>query len=198
MDFEKEAMETDKEVKAIVEAFSSGIDVTEMLNGVNTEEKVNGWIWSIRPYEMDYEGFFPIVPIVDFFHLDDDIFDYYDVNFFQDASDWHKLWTMNKMSPTRDRYDEFVSLERFKIDDLTLSVEVSSHGQYGLFFHNLNVFKTDACVIDHYKNKIYSSTWNKLLPKEGHFVCDGEKIISHSDTELLEFFELYIAPKLPK
>jgi hypothetical protein len=184
------------QVKAIAETFATGKDVTEMLNGVNTQEKINGWIHSIEPYPLDSEDFFLIVPIVNFFHLDDDIFDYYDVDFFQDASDWHKLWTMNKMSPSIDMYDNFVCLDRFKIDEVIMSVEVSSHGQGGLFYHDLNIFKSDAGVIDHYKNKIYFPPWNKLLPKEGHFLCDGKKIISHSNGELLKLFNKYIATKL--
>jgi hypothetical protein len=66
----------------------------------------------------------------------------------------------------------------------------------GLFFHNLGVFKSEADVIKHYKNLIYDTPSTSLTPIEGNFISDGEKIISHSDAELVKFYDRYIKPRL--
>jgi hypothetical protein len=54
----------------------------------------------------------------------------------------------------------------------------------------------EAALIEHYKNMMYDPVGNRLTPIEGHFISDGEKIISHSEFELLKFYDRYIEPRL--
>ena len=68
----------------------------------------------------------------------------------------------------------------------------------GLFFDNLCIFKSEAGLIEHYKSLIYDVPTTWLTPVEGYFLSDGEKIISHSDAELVKFYDRYITPRLSK
>lgn len=197
MEWEEEARQAGDEIKAIIKAFNAGKDVSEMLKQVNVGERVNTWMRCLEPFPIDND-YYLIIPIVEYFHYHEDLLDYHDRDFFRGNTDANKVHTVNSMAPSKDMYDSFTCLERCKIDGATLSVEVNSHGMNGLFFNNLGVFKCEAGVIEHYKGLTYDipSIW--LTPVEGYFISDGEKIISHSDAELVMFYDRYITPRLSK
>lgn len=197
MEWEEEARQADEEIKAVIKAFNAGKDVSEMLKRINVDERVNTWMYCLEPFVID-DDYYLIIPIVEYFHYHEDLLDYHDRDFYKGDTDASKVNTVNGMTPSKDMYESFTCLERCEIDGATLSVEVDSHGMNGLFFHNLGVFKSEAGVIEHYKGLTYDipSIW--LTPVEGYFISDGEKIISHSDAELVKFYDRYITPRLSK
>ncbi len=197
MEWEEEARHADEEIKAVIKAFNAGKDVSEMLKRVNVEERVNTWMYCLEPFVID-DDYYLIIPIVEYFHYHEDLLDYHDRDFYKGDTDASKVNTVNGMTPSKDMYESFTCLERCEIDGATLSVEVDSHGMNGLFFHNLCIFKSEAGLIEHYKSLIYDVPTTCLTPVEGYFLSDGEKIISHSDAELVKFYDRYITPRLSK
>jgi hypothetical protein len=166
-----------------------------MLKRINVDERVNTWMYCFQPFQMIPNYSF-LIPIVEYFHYHEDLLDYHDRDFYQGDSDASKVNTVNGMTPSMDMYESFTCIERCAIDEVTLSVKVESHGMNGLFFDNLCIFKSEACLIEHYKSLIYDVPTTCLTPVEGYFLSDGEKIISHSDAELVKFYDRYIKPRL--
>lgn len=195
MDWEEDARKTDRKIKAIIEAFALGQEPSEMLNRVNVEDKVNTWMHCLEPFQID-DDYYLLIPIINYFHFGEDLLDYHERDFLQGKSDREKVLTVNKMSPSKEEYESYTCIERSQTDGAILSVEVNSHGQNGLHFDKLSVFKSEAALIDHYKNMMYDPVGNQLTPIEGHFITDGEKIISHSELDLIKFFDRYIEPRL--
>ena len=195
MDWEEDARKTDREIKAIIEAFALGQDTSEMLDRVNVEDKVNTWMHCLEPFEID-DDYYLLIPIINYFRFGEDLLDYHERDFFQGKSDRDKILTVNNMSPSKDEYESYTCIERSQTDGAILSVEVNSHGPNGLYFDKLSVFKSEAALIDHYKNMMYDPVGNRLTPIEGHFISDGEKIISHSELDLIKFHDRYIEPRL--
>ena len=143
-----------------------------------------------------YLTYYLLIPIINYFRFGEDLLDYHERDFFQGKSDRDKVLTVNNMSPSKEEYESYTCIERSQTDGAILSVEVNSHGQNGLYFDKLSVFKSEAALIDHYKNMMYDPVGNQLTPIEGHFITDGEKIISHSELDLIKFFDRYIEPRL--
>jgi hypothetical protein len=197
MEWEEEARQADEEIKAVIKAFNAGKDVSEMLKRINVDERVNTWMYCFQPFQMIPNYSF-LIPIVEYFHYHEDLLDYHDRDFYPGDTDANKVNTVNGMSPSKDMYESFTCIERCEIDEATLSVKVDSHGMNGLFFHNLCIFKSEAGLIEHYKSLIYDIPRTCLTPVEGYFLSDGEKIISHSDAELVKFYDRYITPRLSK
>jgi hypothetical protein len=197
MEWEEEARQADEEIKAVIEAFNAGKDVSEMLKRINVDERVNTWMYCFQPFQMIPNYSF-LIPIVEYFHYHEDLLDYHDRDFYQADTDAGKVNTVNGMTPSKDMYESFTCIERCAIDEVTLSVKVESHGMNGLFFDNLCIFKSEAGLIEHYKSLIYDVPTTCLTPVEGYFLSDGEKIISHSDAELVKFYDRYITPRLKK
>ena len=197
MEWEEEATQADEEIKAVIKAFNEGKDVSEMLKRINVDERVNTWMYCFQPFQMIPNYSF-LIPIVEYFHYYEDLLDYHDRDFYQADTDAGKVNTVNGMTPSKDMYESFTCIERCAIDEVTLSVKVESHGMNGLFFDNLCIFKSEAGLIEHYKSLIYDVPTTCLTPVEGYFLSDGEKIISHSDAELVKFYDRYITPRLSK
>jgi hypothetical protein len=197
MEWEEEATQADEEIKAVIKAFNEGKDVSEMLKRINVDERVNTWMYCFQPFQMIPNYSF-LIPIVEYFHYHEDLLDYHDRDFYQADTDAGKVNTVNGMTPSKDMYESFTCIERCAIDEVTLSVKVESHGMNGLFFDNLCIFKSEAGLIEHYKSLIYDVPTTCLTPVEGYFLSDGEKIISHSDAELVKFYDRYITPRLSK
>ena len=195
MEWEEEARQADEEIEAVIKAFNAGKDVSEMLKRINVDERVNTWMYCLEPFVIDAD-YYLIIPIVEYFHYHEDLLDYHDRDFYPGDTDANKVNTVNGMSPSKDMYESFTCLERREIDGATLSVEVDSHGMNGLFFDNLCIFKSEAGLIEHYKSLIYDTPSTSLTPIEGNFISDGEKIISHSDAELVSLYDRYIKPRL--
>jgi hypothetical protein len=197
MEWEEEATQVDEEIKAVIKAFNEGKDVSEMLKRINVDERVNTWMYCFQPFQMIPNYSF-LLPIVEYFHYHEDLLDYHDRDFYQADTDAGKVNTVNGMTPSKDMYESFTCIERCAIDEVTLSVKVESHGMNGLFFDNLCIFKSEAGLIEHYKSLIYDVPTTWLTPVEGYFLSDGEKIISHSDAELVKFYDRYITPRLKR
>ena len=197
MEWEEEARQADEEIKAVIKAFNAGKDVSEMLKRINVDERVNTWMYCFQPFQMIPNYSF-LIPIVEYFHYHEDLLDYHDRDFYQADTDAGKVNTVNGMTPSKDMYESFTCIERCAIDEVTLSVKVESHGMNGLFFDNLCIFKSEAGLIEHYKSLIYDVPTTCLTPVEGYFLSDGEKIISHSDAELVKFYDRYITPRLKR
>lgn len=197
MEWEEEARQADEEIKAVIKAFNEGKDVSEMLKRINVDERVNTWMYCFQPFQMIPNYSF-LIPIVEYFHYHEDLLEYHDRDFYRGDTDANKVHTVNGMSPSKDMYEDFTCIERCEIDEVTLSVKVESHGMNGLFFDNLCIFKSEAGLIEHYKSLIYDVPTTWLTPVEGYFLSDGEKIISHSDAELVKFYDRYLKPRLKK
>jgi len=98
--------------------------------------------------------------------VDEDLLDYYDPDYIQQNTDWHKLWTLSDMASKIDSL-ECTSIYHLERDGLIISVEANLHGQNGLYFDNLRVFEPIDGLFSHYceeGNFIYTDLSPSLVP----------------------------------
>jgi len=156
-------------------------DFSFILSGINKGDAVNQWVYNDEPFSHDYDIFY-LFPQRDFFHLDGDILDYYDKDYLEQNTDWHRLWTLSDMG-SRIEYDQCTCVEHMLMNGVTVTVEVNQHGQNGLYFHNLKLFKSLDEMISFYRNQDMLVFMNK-------------KFHSHSDDELLALYNKHITSRL--
>lgn len=114
--------------------------------------------------------------------MDEDLLDYYVPDYFQQNTDWHKLWTLSDMASKIDSL-ECTSTYHLERDGLIISVEANLHGQNGLYFDNLRVFESIDGLFSHYC-------------EEGNFIYRDKKIYSHNEQDLLALYKAHIEPRL--
>ena len=153
-------------------------DFSFIMAGINMGDNVNHWVYEKYPDKDDVDIFY-LFPQREFFHLDEDLLDYYDRDYFQKNTDWHRLWTLSDMG-ARIEYDQCTCVEHMEMNGATVTVEVNQHGQNGLYFDNLKIFKTLDEMFSYYR-------------KQDLLVFKDKKFHSHSDEEMLGLFETHIA-----
>jgi len=114
--------------------------------------------------------------------VDEDLLDYYDPDYIQQNTDWHKLWTLSDMASKIDSL-ECTSIYHLERDGLIISVEANLHGQNGLYFDNLRVFESIDGLFSHYC-------------EEGNLIFRDKKIYSHNEQDLLALYKAHIEPRL--
>ena len=158
------------------------IDFSFILAGINKRDIVNQWVYEREPFPVGDCIFFYLFPQRQFFHLGGNLLDYYDSDYFQQNTDWHRLWTLSDMG-SRIEYDQCTCIEYTEINGVTVTVEVNHHGQNGLYFDNLKLFKSLNEMFFYYR-------------KQDFLVFRDKKFYSHNDEELLVLYERHIASRI--
>lgn len=162
--------------------FQESTDFSFILAGINKRDDVNQWVYEQEPFPVGDCIFFYLFPQREFFHLEADLLDYYDSDYFQQNTDWHRLWTLSDMG-SRIEYDQCTCIEYTEINGVTVTVEVNHHGQNGLYFDNLKLFKSLDEMFIYYR-------------KQDFLVFRDKKFYSHNDEELLVLYERHIASRI--
>jgi hypothetical protein len=162
--------------------FQESTDCSFLLAGINKQDDVNQWVYEHEPFPVEDCQFFYLFPQREFFHLDADLLNYYDSEYFQNNTDWHRLWTLCDMG-SRIEYGQCTCIEYTEINGVTVTVEVNQHGQNGLYFDNLKLFKSLDEMFIYYR-------------KQNFLVFRDKKFYSHNDEELLVLYERHIASRI--
>lgn len=161
--------------------FKASTDHSFILSGLNKGEDVCGWVYNDEPFPLDDPGYY-LLRQHEFFHLHEDLLDYYDREYFQQNTDWHRLWTLGDMGSQYD-YEQCTCVVHTEMHGVTLTAEVNQHGQNGLYFDNLKLFKSLDEMYSYYRMQDY-------------LVFKDKKFHSHSDKEMLAFYEAHIASRI--
>lgn len=170
-----------KLIHTAVSIFSEKGDCELLLSEINVDDWVNQWVYGTEPFPSE-DAYYSLVSITDFFHEDEDLLDYYDRDYFQQKTDWHRLWTLSDMG-SRIEYDQCTCVEHMEMNGATVTVEVNQHGQNGFYFDNLKLFKTLDEMFSYYR-------------KQDLLVFKDKKFHSHSDEEMLALYETHIASRI--
>ena len=169
------------QVNKILSNFTDGKEAESLLTLINSGDIVNSWVYETEPFPNE-DKYYALMPVSDFFHVDEDLLDYYDPDYFQQNTDWHKLWTLSDMASKIDSL-ECTSIYHLERDGLIISVEANLHGQNGLYFDNLRLFQSLENLYSYYK-------------ENGNFIFRDKTFYSHDEQELQSLFEAYIQPFL--
>ena len=169
------------QVNKILSNFTDGKEAESLLTLINSGDIVNSWVYETEPFPNE-DKYYALMPISGFFHVDEDLLDYYDPDYFQQNTDWHKLWTLSDMASKIDSL-ECTSIYHLERDGLIISVEANLHGQNGLYFDNLRLFESLENLYSYYK-------------ENGNFIFRDKTFYSHDEQELQSLFEAYIQPFL--
>ena len=169
------------QVNKILHNFTDEKEAESLLTLINSGDIVNSWVYETEPFPNE-DKYYALMPVSDFFHVDEDLLDYYDPDYFQQNTDWHKLWTLSDMASQIDTL-ECTSIYHFERDSLIISVEANLHGQNGLYFDNLRVFESIDGLFSHYC-------------EEGNLIFRDKKIYSHNEQDLLALYKAHIEPRL--
>jgi hypothetical protein len=169
------------QVNKILHNFTDAKEAESLLTLINSGDIVNSWVYETEPFPNE-DKYYALMPVSDFFHVDEDLLDYYDPDYFQQNTDWHKLWTLSDMASKIDSL-ECTSIYHLERDGLLISVEANLHGQNGLYFDNLRVFESIDGLFSHYC-------------EEGNLIFRDKKIYSHNEQDLLALYKAHIEPRL--
>ena len=169
------------QVNKILSNFTDEKEAESLLTLINSGDIVNSWVYETEPFPNE-DKYYALMPVSDFFHVDEDLLDYYDPDYFQQNTDWHKLWTLSDMASQIDTL-ECTSIYHLERDGLIISVEANLHGQNGLYFDNLRVFESIDGLFSHYC-------------EEGNLIFRDKKIYSHNEQDLLALYKAHIEPRL--
>jgi hypothetical protein len=169
------------QVNKILQNFTDEKEAESLLTLINSGNIVNSWVYETEPFPNE-DKYYALMPVSDFFHVDEDLLDYYDPDYFQQNTDWHKLWILSDMASQIDTL-ECTSIYHFERDGLIISVEANLHGQNGLYFDNLRVFESIDGLFSHYC-------------EEGNLIFRDKKIYSHNEQDLLALYKAHIEPRL--
>ena len=169
------------QVNKILSNFTDEKETESLLTVINSGDIVNSWVYETVPFP-DEDKYYALMSVSEFFHVDEDLLDYYDRDYFQQNTDWHKLWTLGDMASKID-CDECTSIYHLERDGLIISVEANLHGQNGLYFDNLRVFESIDGLFSHYC-------------EEGNLIFRDKKIYSHNEQDLLSLYKAHIEPRL--
>ena len=169
------------QVNKILHNFTDAKEAESLLTLINSGDIVNSWVYETEPFPNE-DKYYALMPVSDFFHVDEDLLDYYDPDYFQQNTDWHKLWTLSDMASKIDSL-ECTSIYHLERDGLIISVEANLHGQNGLYFDNLRLFQSLENLYSYYK-------------ENGNFIFRDKTFYSHDEQELQSLFEAYIQPFL--
>jgi hypothetical protein len=169
------------QVNKILHNFTDAKEAESLLTLINSGDIVNSWVYETEPFPNE-DKYYALMPVSDFFHVDEDLLDYYDPEYFQQNTDWHKLWTLSDMASKIDSL-ECTSIYHLERDGLIVSVEANLHGQNGLYFDNLRVFESLEALFLFYKEL-------------GGLVFRDKKIYSHNEQDLLALYKAHIEPRL--
>jgi len=169
------------QVNKILHNFTDAKEAESLLTLINSGDIVNSWVYETEPFPNE-DKYYALMPVSDFFHVDEDLLDYYDPEYFQQNTDWHKLWTLSDMASKIDSL-ECTSIYHLERDGLIISVEANLHGQNGLYFDNLRVFESIDGLFSHYC-------------EEGNLIFRDKKIYSHNEQDLLALYKAHIEPRL--
>ena len=174
-------MVSENQVNKILSNFKNGKEVESLLAAINCFDIVNSWVDESEPFPSE-DTYYSLMSVSDFFHVDEDLLDYHDRDYFQQNTDWHKLWTLSDMASKIDSL-ECTSIYHLERDGLIISVEANLHGQNGLYFDNLRVFESLEALFLFYKEL-------------GGLVFRHTQFYSHSDSEMLSLYNLYIPHRI--
>tara|TARA_B110000027_G_scaffold97200_1_gene102681 strand:- start:812 stop:1351 length:540 start_codon:yes stop_codon:yes gene_type:complete len=172
---------SENQVNKILSNFKNGKEVESLLAAINCFDIVNSWVDESEPFPSE-DTYYSLMSVSDFFHVDEDLLDYHDRDYFQQNTDWHKLWTLSDMASKIDSH-ECTSIYHLERDGLIISVEANLHGQNGLYFDNLRLFQSLENLYSYYK-------------ENGNFIFRDKTFYSHDEQELQSLFEAYIQPFL--
>ena len=169
------------QVNKILHNFTDAKEAESLLTLINSGDIVNSWVYETEPFPNE-DKYYALMPVSDFFHVDEDLLDYYDPDYFQQNTDWHKLWTLSDMASKIDSL-ECTSIYHLERDGLIISVEANLHGQNGLYFDNLRIFESLEALFLFYKEL-------------GGLVFRHTQFYSHGDAEMLSLYNLYIPHRI--
>ena len=156
-------------------------DCEPLLAKINKGDSVNSWVYGSEPFPSE-DSYYSLSPIHEFFHEDEDLLDYYDKDYLQQNTDWHRLWRLGDMASKID-CDQCSSIYYVEINDVVLSAEANLHGQNGFYFDNLRLFDSLDDLFLHYKDK-------------GNLVFRDKTFYSHNEQELLALNKAHIESRL--
>ena len=169
------------ELNELISRCKNGEKIESLLTAINYGDTVNSWVYETEPFPNE-DKYYALMSVSDFFHLDEDLLDYYDRDYFQQNSDWHKLWTLADMASKIDCL-ECTSIYHLERDGLIISVEANLHGQNGLYFDNLRVFESIDGFFSYYC-------------EEGNLIFRDKTIYSHNKQDLLALYKAHIESRL--